>query len=236
MKSLKQLMTELCPNGVEFKKIGDFAIQMNGMTGVSNKWKETGNCRFIDYMNVYKNISVNVEDLPFATVQSIAKQSILKKGDILFTSASETPLECALSSNIENDLPDGILLDDHLFAIRIKPEWDNCISSSFVKYLFRADPFRVVINKAVRGVTRFYISKKDFMDLEIPVPPLAVQEKIVEILDNFTALTAELQAELQARQQQYEYYRNHLLSFGSLNNTHSEDADTQPLTPPITDC
>lgn len=90
---------------------------------------------------------------------------------------------------------------------------------------------RVIINKAVRGVTRFYISKKDFMELEIPIPPIVVQEKIVEILDNFTALTAELQA----RQQQYEYYRNHLLSFGGLNNTHSENADSQAITPPSTD-
>lgn len=75
MKSFEQLIAELCPNGVEYIRIGDFAIQMNGMSGVSNKWKETGNCQFIDYMNVYKNISVNVEDLPFATVKSLAKQT-----------------------------------------------------------------------------------------------------------------------------------------------------------------
>ena len=233
MKPLELPISELCPNGVEYIKIGNFAIQMNGMSGVSNKWKDTGNCRFIDYMNVYKNISVNVEDLPFATVKSLAKQTILKKGDILFTSASETPLECAISSNIEGELPDGILLDDHLFAIRIKTEWKNKISPSFIKYLFRAAPMRVIINKAVRGVTRFYISKKDFMELEIPIPPIAIQEKIVEYLDNFTALTAELQAELQARQQQYEYYRNHLLSFGGSNNTHSESTDTQQFTPQL---
>ena len=49
--------------------------------------------------------------------------------------------------------------------------------------------------------------------LEIPVPPLPIQEEIVRILDHFTELTAELQAELQARQEQYEYYRNKLLTF-----------------------
>lgn len=70
------------------------------------------------------------------------------------------------------------------------------------------------------------------MDLEIPVPPIEVQEKIVEILDTFTALTAELQAELQERQRQYEYYRNRLLSFGGSDNIHSELIDTQTLTPP----
>ena len=50
-------------------------------------------------------------------------------------------------------------------------------------------------------------------NLIIPIPPLPIQEEIVRILDHFTELTASLQAELQARQEQYEYYRNKLLTF-----------------------
>ena len=53
--------------------------------------------------------------------------------------------------------------------------------------------------------------------VEIPVPPLPVQEEIVRILDNFTELQAELQAELQKRLQQYNYYRDKLLSFNNIN-------------------
>lgn len=49
--------------------------------------------------------------------------------------------------------------------------------------------------------------------VKIPIPPLDVQNEIVRILDTFTSHTAELQAELQARKQQYEYYRNKLLTF-----------------------
>lgn len=55
-----------------------------------------------------------------------------------------------------------------------------------------------------------------FQKTQIPVPPLEIQQKIVEILDAFTELQAELQAELHARRKQYEYYRNALLSFESL--------------------
>lgn len=54
-------------------------------------------------------------------------------------------------------------------------------------------------------------------DVLLPVPPLPVQREIARILDNFTEitqkLTAELEAELSARKQQYEYYRNRLLTF-----------------------
>lgn len=49
--------------------------------------------------------------------------------------------------------------------------------------------------------------------ISVPVPPLPVQEEIVRILDTFTELQAELQAELQKRLQQYNYYRDNLLSF-----------------------
>ena len=57
------------------------------------------------------------------------------------------------------------------------------------------------------------VSKKQVETYEIPLPPLPVQEAIVNILDRFTVYAAELQAELQARQQQYNYYRDTLLSF-----------------------
>ena len=57
----------------------------------------------------------------------------------------------------------------------------------------------------------------------IPVPPLPVQEEIVRILDNF----AELQAELQKRIQQYEYYRDKLLSFRDLSNWGGQEVSVE---------
>ena len=51
--------------------------------------------------------------------------------------------------------------------------------------------------------------------LPIPLPPLSVQSRIVEILDKFTALEAELEAELELRKKQYQHYREQLLNFSS---------------------
>ena len=183
---------------------------------MSNKWAEEGNCVFIDYNNVYNHTSVDTTALKKATVKSL-KQNTLKKGDILFTSASETPDECALSSVIEKDLPNGVFLDDHLFGLRLLDEYSSVISPSYLKYAFRSEQFRFQIKKVVRGATRHYVSKVDFMKLEIPVPPLPVQEEIVRILDAFTELQAELQAELQKRKQQYNYYLDNLLNFKNIN-------------------
>ncbi|MPW63930.1 restriction endonuclease subunit S [Moraxella catarrhalis] len=52
----------------------------------------------------------------------------------------------------------------------------------------------------------------NFANKKIPIPPLSVQSQIVQILDTFTELTAELTAELSMRQKQYQYYRDFLLS------------------------
>ena len=61
------------------------------------------------------------------------------------------------------------------------------------------------------------ISLPDTERFKIPIPPLAVQEEIVDILDKFTELEAELEAELEGRKRQYEYYRNQLLSIDVLS-------------------
>jgi type I restriction enzyme ecoR124II specificity protein len=89
-------------------------------------------------------------------------------------------------------------------------------------------------NKALSRYLFYFLSQLDICDLipdksypslkisqianiRIPVPPLYVQEEIVRILDKFTTLEAELEAELDCRKRQYEYYRNQLLSFDMLN-------------------
>jgi type I restriction enzyme S subunit len=75
---------------------------------------------------------------------------------------------------------------------------------------------RKQIGKTASGVTRFNISKVRFAKILIPLPPLPVQAEIVRILDKFTALGAELGAELEARKKQYEYYRCKLLTFNEI--------------------
>ncbi|MCZ8090681.1 restriction endonuclease subunit S [Flavobacterium sp.] len=57
------------------------------------------------------------------------------------------------------------------------------------------------------------LKTSEILQIPIPIPPLPIQQEIVTILDKFTALEAELEAELEARSRQYEYYRNQLLAF-----------------------
>ena len=212
MNKIEKLIKEMCPNGVEYKKIKEFSNMFNGMNGVSNKWKDTGNCKFIDYMNCFKNFRIDVSKIHNATVKKLAQNQILYN-DILFTASSETKDECCISGVIDNEIPKNIFLDDHLFLIRIFEKFKNEINSIFLNYYFHSISFRNDVNKIVRGLTRFYVSKIDFMEIQIPIPPIEIQNEIVKILDTFTQLEAELEAELEARDKQYQYYRNKLLDF-----------------------
>jgi len=63
------------------------------------------------------------------------------------------------------------------------------------------------------SMERAKLTKGKMVEIPIPIPPLSVQQEIVEILDTLTTHTAELTAELTARKKQYEYYRNELLNF-----------------------
>ena len=88
----------------------------------------------------------------------------------------------------------------HLHDVRLLPK--------FI-YYFMWSCFKGYITSKSVGATATSIRKPMLENFSIPIPPLHVQEEIVRILDKFT----ELEAELEARKQQYEYYRNSLLSF-----------------------
>ena len=212
-ENISEVITNLCNCKVKFIALSEAFEQFSGMSGVSNKWKENGNCKFIDYMNAYKNLKINTELLRNATVKNL-NQNTLKKGDLLLTSASETPDECALSSVIENDIDDGIFMDDHLFGLRLKEKYNNIINPIFINYYMHTEKFRNQVYKAVRGVTRYYISTSAFLRLKIPIIPIDVQNRVVCLLDNFIMLSEQLQKENEKRLKQFEYYKNSLLNFG----------------------
>lgn len=88
----------------------------------------------------------------------------------------------------------------------------SALSTKFIFYYLKSRQ-KYIRNTLVAEGSIPALNKGTLEQFEIPLPPLPVQEAIVNILDRFTVYAAELQAELQARQQQYNYYRDTLLSF-----------------------
>ena len=89
--------------------------------------------------------------------------------------------------------------------------------NKFFYYWFLNNSFQNELGKITSNTGQTKFNKTNLKKILIPLPPLSVQEEIVRILDKFTTLEAELEAELDCRKRQYEYYRNQLLSNDVLN-------------------
>lgn len=209
MSKIQNLLDTLCPNGVEFRALGELGEFYNGLNGKKKNDFVNGNARYISYLNIFENLSVKLNKNDFVTIKSDEKQNNIKKGDILFTTSSETPNDCGMSSVVTQEPKENIYLNSFCFGFRLKDK--NLFLPDFLKYLFRQVDIRKQIIKTADGVTRFNISKSKFSKIKIPLPPLEVQREIVKILDTFT----ELKTELEARKKQYRYYLNALLDFGT---------------------
>ena len=210
MSKIDELIAQYCPDGVEYKKLGELGVFYGGLTGKSKTDFQHGNAKFITYMNVYSNIAVKTNINDFVRIGKNENQNRVEYGDVLFTGSSETPDECGISSVLTEKISEPLYLNSFCFGFRLHDK--ELFLPDFLKYLFRDDKIRMQIAQTANGVTRFNVSKKRFAKISIPIPPLPVQQEIVNILDKFTALEAELEAELEARRKQYEYYRNQLLT------------------------
>lgn len=217
MSKLDELIKKLCPDGVEYKRLGEIGEFYGGLSGKSKKDFSDGNYPYISYMNVYQHISVLLPSADMVVIKEGEKQNRVQYGDILFTGSSETPEECGFSSVVTQQIDYPLYLNSFSFGLRLTDRL--LLNPEFAKYVFRSHNVRKQIIRTANGVTRFNVSKSKMKNVRIPVPPLEVQSEIVKILDNFTELTTELTmeltTELTARKKQYEYYRNWLLTFES---------------------
>lgn len=97
----------------------------------------------------------------------------------------------------------------HCYVVFLKTEK---VLYKFLYYFIKNNQEKLMNSKQGAGIPG--LNRKAIYSLNIPLPPLPIQQEIVRILDTFTNLTAELTAELTARRKQYEYYRDELLTFG----------------------
>lgn len=197
------------------RKLGDLGTIFGGLTGKSKADFSDGNARFATYKNIFSNIALDTKANNFVRVNEGERQRSLVYGDILFTGSSESADEVGLSSVVTKPLDEPMYLNS--FCIGFRPHEVNLLNPEFAKHLLRSRELRSQIIKTANGVTRINVSKARLAKVEVPIPGPAVQTRIAEILDNFEALTNSLSvglpAELAARREQYEYYRDKLLTF-----------------------
>ena len=193
--------------------MGDYFKFKNGI----NKGKQFfGSGDYIvNFTDVYNNRWL-VKSMLKGKVQTEPKDLVAydaRKGDVFFTRTSETKedigMASALVENVERCVFSG-------FVLRARPLTDKWIPK-FCSYYFSTSQMRQQIVRYASFTTRALTSGPRLSKLLLPVISKEEQNRIVAILDRFEALTTSLQhglpAEIAARRQQYEYYRDKLLDF-----------------------
>lgn len=187
MSKLKQLINELCPNGVEYRRLENCCeILDNKRKPVTKSAREAGKYPYYGANGIQDYVSNYIFDGTF----------ILVGEDGSVVTEIGTPIVTWATGKI--------WVNNHAHII-------SEISDVLLRYLFhylQTIPVKHLIHGNIPKLTG-----GDFKALKIPVPPLPVQEEIVRILDKFTELSTELSTERTARKQQYEYYKDKLLTF-----------------------
>ena len=205
MSRLEELIQEYCPDGVEYKKLEEVIIDIN--TGLNPR--KFFKVNTVDAENYYVTIremvdgkivfSERTDRINDEAIRLCNNRSKLDENTVLFSGTGTIGRTVVLKEKPTNwDIKEGVYAI-HPIVSKILPDYLGYIlHASYVvsKYMSFA------VGGTVNSVPMGQLKK-----LEVPVPPLPVQQEIVRILDSFTELTAELKA----RKKQYEYYRNELI-------------------------
>ena len=158
MSQLEELIQQLCPDGVEYKALGELGAFFGGLTGKSKDDFTNGNAKFITYKNVYSNPALQIDIEDRVKIAEDEKQRTLQYGDVIFTGSSETPDECGISSVVTVQTKERLYLNSFCFFFRFNDL--SIMLPDFAKHLFRSSNLRYQIGKTASGVTRFKVKKK----------------------------------------------------------------------------
>ena len=218
MSRLDELIRELCPDGVEYKALGEIATISRGGNFQKKDFCDNG-IPCIHYGQIYTKYGLFTDStFTFINAECAKKQKFAHKNDVVMAVTSE---------NIEDVCKCLAWLGDEDVAV----SGHSAIIShnqnpKYLVYYFHTAHFYAQKRKLAHGTKVIEVTPDTLKNIKLPVPPLEVQNEIVRILDNFTEitdeLTAKLTAELTARQKQYEFYRDKLLDFGVLGGGTSE--------------
>lgn len=190
---------------VEWKEISETFHLKKGYTPSKSKTEfwENGDIPWFRMDDIRENGQILDDSLQKVSITAIKEGNLFPANSIII-STSATIGEHALVT-----VP--FLANQRFTNLSLKPAYTDRFEIKFIFYYCFLLADWCKDNTTMSSFAS--VDMNGFRKFQIPIPPLNVQAKIVQILDTFTELTAELIAELVARQQQYVYYRDQLLTF-----------------------
>lgn len=207
MSFLKKLLDGI---EVEWKPISEVTLRTNNI-----KWRDiTDSYRYIDLTSVDIETKKVIETSVVSSNNAPSRaQKLVEKDDVIFATTRPTQMRYCL---IDEEY-DGEVASTGYCVLRAKKE---VVLPKWILHLISSSEFKGYLEENQSGSAYPAISDAKLKEFKIPIPcpnnpkkSIEIQMEIVRILDTFSALTAELTAELNIRKKQYNYYRDQLLSF-----------------------
>ncbi|MBP0723044.1 restriction endonuclease subunit S [Escherichia coli] len=205
---LEKLLDGVEVEWLSLGELGDF-IRGNGLQ--KKDFVESG-FPAIHYGQIYTRYGLSADKTFTYVLPELAnKLRKAQKNDLLLATTSENDEDVVKPLAW---LGDNVAISGDMMLFRHEQ------NVKYLAYFFQSEIFQTQKMKYITGAKVRRVSSGDLSKIKIPIPSsnnpeksLTIQSEIVRILDKFTALTAELTAELTMRKKQYNYYRDQLLSF-----------------------
>lgn len=169
------------------KAISQIGDTLNGLSG--KKGEDFGSGRpYVQYKQVFDKSYIDFSECGKVNIDDNENQNALQKGDILFTTSSETPNEVGFASVIIEEPTEPTYLNSFCFILR--PFDLEEINPSFSRYLFHSPIYRKLVDAIAQGAIRYNLSKGAFLDLKLPVPKPKEQQKIALCLSSLDEVIA----------------------------------------------
>ncbi len=215
MNSIEKLVTKLCPDGVEFKKLADVMTLHRGISYKKTDEDEDGPVKVLRANNItLASNTLNFDDVKVVSSSvRVRPDQFVKNKDIIISVASGSKEHVGKVAFITRQNV-GYSFGAFMAIIRV---YEMILNPKFLFHLLTGNSFESYLQSKIKFTTINNLSAKILGAFPVPIPPLEIQQEIVNILDTYSELVAELvvelEAELEARRLQYQYYRDELLNF-----------------------
>ena len=172
---------------------------------------------FITISDIDERHEINfnvIKYVPDEYYNRLADKRRPQKGDVLYTVVGSYGIPVYVKENKK------FVFQRHIAILRPN---NAVVDSRYLYHAMNGTAFHRQADLAAKGAAQKTIGLASLAKMTVPVPPLDVQNRIVNVLDNFEKICSDLNiglpAEIEARQKQYEYYRDKLLTFAENGNT-----------------
>lgn len=205
MKGANFLEKLLDNQPVEWKKLGEVFITRNGYTpSKSNpEYWEGGTIPWYRMEDIRENGRILSDALQHITPKGVKGNGLFKANSIILATSATIGEHALITTEA--------LANQRFTNFEVKEDFKDKLFPKFIFYYFY-----IIDDWCKKNIYVGNFPSVDVLQLkklDFPIPPLSVQSRIVEMLDKFTSLEAELEAELELRKKQYAYYREQLLNF-----------------------